>query len=319
MNQIKEKILECIEIKFLNGKCISDLSYLKSVSEQLEFNVEGGLNLILPSGSRLEKSIVFIYENSEMPMSSSFIHRIRLRENASAVFFERYLNISSPSAHNLIKNYFDLEAHSSLEYYLLQPSSSSSFSSTEVKQGLKSYFQAFQVSLGGEAQKVSLLVDVEEAGAISKLLGFCKAIENQKIQYVVTVNHKADHTLSRQFYKAIADQRGAMDFEGKVTVFKDARGVEAHQKNRNLLMSKTASIGTKPQLEIYNDDVVCSHGATIGDLDENEIFYLQSRGLDEDTARHLLMNAFAKEIFQHVSSTPVVKVLQEAIMGEEYD
>ena len=108
-------------------------------------------------------------------------------------------------------------------------------------------------------------------------------------------------------------------FNGRVLVQKDAQQTDARQSNRNLLLSDTANIDTKPQLEIYADDVACAHGATVGQLDKDAFFYLLSRGVDRDTARGLLTYAFAGEIVEQISVAPLRQHLTQSIIGHLSD
>jgi Fe-S cluster assembly protein SufD len=117
----------------------------------------------------------------------------------------------------------------------------------------------------------------------------------QHLDNYMYVEHAKPHCSSRQFYNGILDGHAHGVFHGRIVVHKDAQKTDAKQTNRNLLLSDDAQIDTKPQLEIYADDVKCTHGATIGQIEENALFYLQSRGIDEISARRLLLLAFASE------------------------
>ena len=113
------------------------------------------------------------------------------------------------------------------------------------------------------------------------------------------------HCTSNQLFKGILDDDATGSFNGKIHVSKDAQKTQAYQKNNNILLSPAARMNTKPHLEIYADDVKCSHGATIGQLDREAMFYLRSRGIGEKEARHLLMYAFANEIVSKIPDQPV--------------
>ena len=117
----------------------------------------------------------------------------------------------------------------------------------------------------------------------------------QHLDNYMHVEHVSPHCSSRQFYNGILDGHAHGVFHGRIVVHKDAQKTDAKQTNRNLLLSDDAQIDTKPQLEIYADDVKCTHGATIGQIEENALFYLRSRGIDEISARRLLLFAFASE------------------------
>jgi Fe-S cluster assembly protein SufD len=137
--------------------------------------------------------------------------------------------------------------------------------------------------------------------------------------------HAAPGSQSDQFYKGVLDGQARAAFAGKIIVERPAQKTNAYQRNNNLLLSPDAEIDTKPELEIFADDVKCSHGATVGELDERELFYLRSRGLDPDTARSLLTFAFAGEVLERFGSPAaaaeakreVIRWLPGAAMLEE--
>ncbi|MGI9503204.1 MAG: SufB/SufD family protein, partial [Geminicoccaceae bacterium] len=120
----------------------------------------------------------------------------------------------------------------------------------------------------------------------------------QHIDNVLKIDHTAPNSVSDQYYKGVLDGRAKAAFAGKIHVHQAAQQTNAYQTNNNLLLSPDAEIATKPELEIYADDVKCSHGATAGELDERELFYLRSRGLDPETARTMLTFAFADEVLE---------------------
>jgi Fe-S cluster assembly protein SufD len=127
----------------------------------------------------------------------------------------------------------------------------------------------------------------------------------QHLDNYMLVEHASPHCGSRQFYNGILDGHAHGVFHGRIIVHKDAQKTDAKQTNRNLLLSDSAQIDTKPQLEIYADDVKCTHGATIGQMEENSLFYLRSRGIDEMSARRLLLVAFASECMDRMKEGPV--------------
>jgi len=119
------------------------------------------------------------------------------------------------------------------------------------------------------------------------------------------VEHASPHCGSRQFYHGILDGQSRGVFHGRIIVHKDAQKTDAKQTNRNLLLSEDAQIDTKPQLEIYADDVKCTHGATIGQINEDAVFYLRSRGIGKDAARAVLLFAFAEETLERMKVAPI--------------
>src|SRR2546426_723979 len=152
------------------------------------------------------------------------------------------------------------------------------------------------------APKPTTRLDAEGCDVV--LNGLYMADGRQHVDHHTCIDHAKPRGVSREFYKGVLDGAARAVFNGKVIVRPDAQKTDAHQSNRNLLLSEGAEVDTKPQLEIYADDVKCSHGATVGQLDENQIFYLRSRGVDGEAARHLLVHAFAEEMVSRCGIAP---------------
>jgi Fe-S cluster assembly protein SufD len=129
------------------------------------------------------------------------------------------------------------------------------------------------------------------------------------------IDHAMPHCTSHQNYKGVLSDRSHAVFNGIVIVREDARGTDAQQSNKNLLLSNDARVDTKPQLEIFNDDVKCAHGATVGQLEDEEIFYLLSRGLHQELARNLLTYGFAEEIIDKIEIESIKAELDEAVLN----
>jgi Fe-S cluster assembly protein SufD len=138
---------------------------------------------------------------------------------------------------------------------------------------------------------------------------------SQHMDNYMLVEHASPHCSSRQFYNGILDAHSHGVFHGRIIVHKGAQKTDAKQTNRNLLLSDDAQIDTKPQLEIYADDVKCTHGATIGQVEENALFYMRSRGFDEAAARRLLLFAFANECLKRMKCRQVRDYLEGVVQG----
>ena len=149
---------------------------------------------------------------------------------------------------------------------------------------------------------VDLKFDVELVGegAEANLYGAYVCAGQEKVKIAVDMHHKVPHCNSRQLFKGIAGGNSRVDFYGKIIVAKDAQRTEAYQENHNILLSDDAKVDTKPQLEIYADDVKCSHGATIGRLNEEEQFYMRSRGITLEDARVLQMISFLAPVLEAI-------------------
>lgn len=181
------------------------------------------------------------------------------------------------------------------------------FGGTYVKQAARSRFSHHNFAFGGLLTRSELHSDLEQA-AECRLNGLFPGSNRRHIDNLLRINHLKPQGFSRVFYKGVLDQKARGVFQGRVVVSADAQHTDSQMNNRNLLLSEDAEIDTKPQLEIYADDVKCSHGVTVGQLEEKSVFYLQSRGLDEAAARNILTFAFANEMVDKVE-IPALKAL----------
>lgn len=172
-----------------------------------------------------------------------------------------------------------------------------------VRQQADSHCDINTVSLDGLMIRNDLRVYLDEPGAECRLNGLALGDKRQHIDNHTHVDHRAERCVSREYYKSVLDGRARSVFHGRIVVHPDAQKTDSEQQNQNLLLSRDAEVDTKPQLEIYADDVKCSHGATVGQLDEDSVFYLRTRGIDEASARHMLIVAFADSAMSGISST----------------
>src|SRR5574337_164711 len=179
-----------------------------------------------------------------------------------------------------------------------------------VEQGGASRFASRSFALGGLLSRVGIATRLAEPGAEAELLGLYLASGRQHMDHHTRIDHAQPRGTSRQLYKGVVDGAARAVFNGKVIVHPDAQGSDAQQSNRNLLLSEQAEVDTKPQLEIYADDVKCSHGATVGQLDAEQIYYLRSRGVGAAVARALLIHAFAAEVVAQVGLAPLRERLE---------
>ena len=152
----------------------------------------------------------------------------------------------------------------------------------------------------GVSTDIALNVELQGEGAQANIYGAYVCGADERVKIAVDMHHKMPHCNSRQLFKGIAGGKSRVDFYGKIIVAQDAQRTEAYQENHNLLLSDKAKVDTKPQLEIYADDVKCSHGATIGRLNEEEQFYMRSRGITLEDAKVLQMISFIAPVLENV-------------------
>ncbi len=171
------------------------------------------------------------------------------------------------------------------------------------------------VNLGGALARQDVEVSLVEPGAEAVLNGLYHVDGRRHTDVHTRVDHRAPHTASDEEYRGIVSGRGRAVFNGKAVIHQDAQKTDVRQANANLLLSAQAEVDTKPELEIYADDVKASHGATVGQLDDTALFYLLSRGIDPDSARAMLTFAFAETVIGRLELQPIRRQLEEVIAG----
>lgn len=169
------------------------------------------------------------------------------------------------------------------------------------------------ILIGGSIVRSEVSVALAGEGSSVTLDGLFAGTASQHLDNRTVVDHIKPHCESTQLYKGVLDQNARGVFDGRIIVRPDAQKTNSRQTNRNLLLSETAVVDSRPNLEIHNDDVKCSHGSTIGQIDEESLFYLRSRGIDEDEARNLLVYAFASEIVDRMTIEPVAEQIRRAL------
>ena len=203
-----------------------------------------------------------------------------------------------------------------LEHFRLQEESERAFhvARLDIRQGRDSRFTSHSVSLGAELSRTDIAATLEEEGAECTLNGLYMVDGRQHVDFHTTVDHERPRGTSREYFKGILGGRSRGVFNGRVHVHPGAQKTDSEQANKNLLLSRDAEVDTKPELEIYADDVKCSHGATVGQLDPDMLFYLRSRGIDPDSARGLLTYGFAQDVIDRMSLAAVRERIERLIV-----
>jgi Fe-S cluster assembly protein SufD len=172
-------------------------------------------------------------------------------------------------------------------------------------------YDALTLATGGRIMRQEFSIALEGEGADCRLAGAALGHEKQHLDFTVTMDHRSPNAHSEQAFKSVLASGARSVFQGLVKVGRGAIGTDAHQKSSNLLLDRSAEADAKPELEIFADDVACSHGATVGELDENKVFYLKSRGLSDEVARALLVEGFVAELFDDVADEAIAEYLRE--------
>jgi Fe-S cluster assembly protein SufD len=204
-----------------------------------------------------------------------------------------------------------------LEYHRIQQESERAFhfGRLQFHQERSSSLATHSVALGGALVREEVKAVLDGEGAEATLNGLYLVTGRQHIDNQTTLDHAQPHCSSREVYKGVLDGESSAVFNGKIIVRKDAQKTDSKQSNKNLLLSEKAIIDTKPALEIYADDVKCTHGATIGQIDPEAVFYLRSRGIGRQEARDLLTYAFANDVLERIKYEPLRERLREGLFA----
>jgi Fe-S cluster assembly protein SufD len=263
-----------------------------------------GAYIYIPKHKEVEKpiEIVNFSTGNEAALMLQPRNLIVVGENAHVQIIERHQSLSeNPVLTNSVTEIF-AEPRAYVDYYKIQNdlTTAALIDSTYISQERGSNCRVHTFSFGGKLIRNNLNFYQKDVDCNSTLNGITILEGKQHVDHNTMVHHTAPNCESHQDYKGVFDDSSVGVFNGKVYVEKEAQKLDAFQQNNNILISDTATINSKPQLEIFADDVKCSHGCTIGQLDEEALFYLQSRGIGKKEARALLMYAFANNVLESV-------------------
>ena len=210
-----------------------------------------------------------------------------------------------------------VEDNASVTHYRVQKDSLEAFhvGTTEVTLGRDSRYDSTNINLGAAISRHDIELKFTAEGGEAWVDGLYMLGGSQHADTHSVIDHTVPNCTSHQNYKGVLNDRSRGVFNGKVLVRENAHGTDAHQSNKNLLLSNDARVDTKPQLEIFNDDVKCAHGATVGQLEEEELFYLLTRGLPDALARNLLTYGFAEAIIRKIGIESIKAELDEAVLN----
>lgn len=276
-----------------------------------------GVFIYVPKGAIIEKPIHIIHISSAK--KTELINPrnlIVIEENAQAKIIESYqtLEPSTKIFNNAVTEIVVGES-SIVDHYKIQDENEFGYllNTTQVVQKKQSLFSTHTFTLSGSLVRNNLTIVLDGEHIETHLNGLYLTNGNQVVDNHTVVDHCKPNCNSNELYKGIIDGKSSATFNGKIFVRKDAQKTNAFQSNKNILLSDDGSINTKPQLEIYADDVKCSHGTSTGKLDEDKIFYLRARGLSETGAKKLLMHAFASEVVNTIKIDALREYVEEKI------
>jgi Fe-S cluster assembly protein SufD len=264
--------------------------------------LEDGALILLPDGATIDSPVhlVFLSTAAETPTIAHPRILVAAGEGSNATLIEHYMGPQQGVYFNNVVTEICAAQGAVVDHYKLQQESAQAFhiANVQVCQHRDSTVSSHSIALGGGLSRHEVSVTLDGEGADCALNGLYMMDGEQHSDHHITIDHARPHGTSRQLFKGIMNGSSRGVFTGTVVVRKDAQKISAEQMNRNLLLSDKALAESRPQLEIYADDVRCTHGSAIGRLDEDMIFYLRTRGIAERDARNLLTYAFASEILK---------------------
>ena len=268
-----------------------------------------GTFLYVPPNTIVEKTVHILYI-SQMHSREIVSHPRNLfviGENSQVNIVESYIGLGQNLYFTNPVSEIILKDNAVVDHYKIQQETTSAYhiAIQAVHQQRNSHFSSHSFSFGGSIVRNEITAVLDGEGSESILNGLYLANEDQITDTHTVIDHAAPHCNSHELYKGILDDTARAVFSGKIHVRKPAQKTDAIQSNQNLLLSDQAVVDTKPQLEIFADDVRCTHGGTVGQLDKNGLDYLRSRGIEKDQAKNMMIHAFAEEIVQKIKSQPV--------------
>jgi Fe-S cluster assembly protein SufD len=277
-----------------------------------------GICLRVASGAQIAQPIHLVFVASEQPsLAPQPRIAIDLGPDSTLRVTQHFLGAGEHSGWTNLVTQISQGPRSKLTLYRLQQHGEAHLHTELLKAELAddANLELGYIDLGGKLVRNDVQVNLAKPGARCDLFGVFMAAEGQHVDNHIRVDHSAPRTISRETFRGIIGDRGRGVFNGKVVVHKGAQKIDATQSSDNLLLSDRGEINTKPELEIYADDVKCSHGATVGQLDEDQLFYMRSRGVDEATARGLLTFAFANEILQRLDMPEIRERIARTVLA----
>jgi len=280
--------------------------------------MEDGAFVYISQGKIVEEPIHLLFVSTARGQSTvSYPRNLIVAGNDSqATIVESYIGLENEVYFTNVVSEILAGENTVLAHYKLEQEGEEAFHIATLQAHLdrNCNFSSHSIALGGALVRNDVNAVLEGEGSECTLNGLYMVTGRQHVDNHTRIDHVKPHCSSRELYKGVLDGRSRGVFNGKIYVHKTAQKTDAKQTNKNLLLSEDAVINTKPQLEIYADDVKCTHGSTIGQLDQDAIFYLRSRGIGLEAARSLLTYAFASEMISRIKVEPIRAQLDNLLM-----
>ena len=318
---ICSSIKDTISTEKLNSLVGKNLKLENEIFHSLNTqNALDGSILLIKEKTILEKSIQLIHILTGEHTISNVRNLIVSEKNSQAHIIQGFFseNATESFTNSVTEIFVEENAHLTLDKIQFEDDSCYQVSTEQVEQAKNSTFTINTITLNGALVRNNLNIKVIGQNCCTNLNGAYLLKGNQHVDNHTMVDHIAAHCESHELYKGVVNDKSTAVFNGKVFVRKDAQKINAFQSNANVLLSDDATINSKPELEIYADDVKCSHGSTTGQLDEEAVFYLRARGLSEKSARKLMISAFIDDVINKIENKEV-KAFVFGLLQKRFD
>jgi Fe-S cluster assembly protein SufD len=319
LNILKNSGVEILSQSKIEPKFVEDSGHIFDQLNQA-FATDG-VQIHIAKNVVLEKPLEIIHIQTGNEVMNNLFHSIEVERHAQAQIVMSFYSSDAENCFTNLTTAIHVHDGAHLRVSKIQTEDNSNYhiATENVSQEANSNFTINTITLGGELVRNNLNIKVDGQNCETNLHSAYILKENQHIDNHTVVDHRVPNCVSNELYKGVIDDKATAVFNGKVFVRKDAQKINAFQSNGNVLLSNDATINSKPELEIYADDVKCSHGSTTGQLDEKAVFYLRSRGMGEKQARELLVQAFVGDVLEKLDDAVKshVEALLEARFGWE--
>lgn len=322
-----ENLPEGVQVRTLASLSVSELGLLGNALETSDAGAFTALNtathndgLIIEVADNVSAEIavplIFVAAGDAHLLRAPRVV-IRAGRNSRLRVIEQYLSVAGDHGLTNAVTNIELGEGANVYHHRLQNEAETSahIGRVAASVGPNAEFHSDSVAFGGRLTRIDIDVALASRGGRCRLNGLFAGRGEQHIDHHTIIDHQVGDTHSDELYRGILDGHSRGVFNGKVIVRRDAQKISARQASNNLILSRHAEIDTKPELEIYADDVTCAHGATVGDLDRAALFYLRSRGIAEADARKLLIYAFAKKVIEAIPIESVRRAIEQRFIG----
>ena len=275
----------------------------------------GGVAITIKKNSVIDLPIQILHITEGTKTSSTTRNLIIAEDNSQSNFIEAFhsFNAENTLENSITEVFVGKNSHLHIDKIQVQNETCYHISTEQVEQDKDSTFTINTITLNGGLVRNNLNIDVKGENCTTNLNGVYQLKGNQHVDNHTVVDHLVPNCESNELYKGIIDEKSTAVFNGKVFVRRNAQKINAFQSNGNVLLSDDATVNSKPELEIYADDVKCSHGSTTGQLDEEAVFYLRARGLSEKSARKLIVSAFINDVIEKINNEEVADFVRQKI------